>query len=205
MESEHERFWAGTFGDDYAARNTGETWLPSNLALFARIMGTTGQVESVLELGCNVGLNLRAIHALQPAAALTGVDVNARALEQVTGWGKARAVQGSILDPHAGETFALTFTKGVLIHVDPQRLNDAYRRLHDASHRYVLIAEYYNPSPVEVPYRGHSGKLFKRDFAGELLDAYPRLRLVDYGFVYRRDPAFPQDDLTWFLMEKRGA
>jgi hypothetical protein len=31
------------------------------------------------------------------------------------------------------------------------------------------------------------------------------LRLVDYGFVYRRDPAHPQDDLTWFLLEKTAA
>jgi len=44
--------------------------------------------------------------------------------------------------------------------------------------------------------------LFKRDFAGEMLDRYPALKLLDYGFVYRRDPLFPQDDMTWFLLEK---
>jgi len=65
-----------------------------------------------------------------------------------------------------------------------------------------LMCEYYNPSPVEVNYRGHSGKLFKRDFAGEFLDKFSDVKLIDYGFVYQRDPAFPQDDLTWFLMEK---
>jgi spore coat polysaccharide biosynthesis protein SpsF len=27
--------------------------------------------------------------------------------------------------------------------------------------------------------------------------------LVDYGFAYHRDPNFPQDDITWFLLEKR--
>ena len=46
-------------------------------------------------------------------------------------------------------------------------------------------------------------KLFKRDFAGELLDAFPSLDLVDYGFVYHRDPNFPQDDMNWFLLEKK--
>jgi spore coat polysaccharide biosynthesis protein SpsF len=35
-----------------------------------------------------------------------------------------------------------------------------------------------------------------------MLDAFPDLKLLDYGFVYRRDPAHPQDDVTWFLMEK---
>jgi len=67
----------------------------------------------------------------------------------------------------------------------------------------VLIAEYYNPSPMEIPYRGHSNKMFKRDFAGELMTRHPNMTLVDYGFLYRRDPNWPQDDITWFLMEKR--
>ena len=54
-----------------------------------------------------------------------------------------------------------------------------------------------------MPYRGHDARLFKRDFAGEMLDRFSDLRLVDYGFRYHRDPAHPADDLTWFLMEKR--
>jgi len=46
--------------------------------------------------------------------------------------------------------------------------------------------------------------LFKRDFAGEMLERFADLKLLDYGFVYRRDPNFPQDDITWFLLEKSG-
>jgi pseudaminic acid biosynthesis-associated methylase len=92
----------------------------------------------------------------------------------------------------------------VLIHIDPGRLRDAYAALYNASRRYICLAEYYNPAPVEVTYRGHQGKLFKRDFAGEMLDLYGDLRLLDYGFQYRRDPLFPQDDLTWFVLEKRA-
>ncbi|MBV7550115.1 hypothetical protein KW849_27925 [Pseudomonas sp. PDM26] len=57
--------------------------------------------------------------------------------------------------------------------------------------------------PVEAPYRGNSGKLFKRDFAGEMLDRYDDLHLVDYGFDYHRDRQFPVDDITWFVLEKR--
>jgi spore coat polysaccharide biosynthesis protein SpsF len=45
--------------------------------------------------------------------------------------------------------------------------------------------------------------LFKRDFAGEIMERHPQMQLVDYGFSYRRDPNFPQDDITWFLMERR--
>jgi spore coat polysaccharide biosynthesis protein SpsF len=28
--------------------------------------------------------------------------------------------------------------------------------------------------------------------------------LIDYGFVYHRDTAHPQDDITWFLLEKHS-
>lgn len=77
-----------------------------------------------------------------------------------------------------------------------------YDKLFESSKRYVLLCEYYNPSPVSIPYRGHVDRLFKRDFAGELMSKYPILQLVDYGFVYHGDSLFPQDDITWFLLEK---
>jgi len=64
-----------------------------------------------------------------------------------------------------------------------------------------LLVEYYNPDPISINYRGHTDRLYKRDFAGELMDLHPNLSLIDYGFQYRRDPLFPQDDLTWFLMQ----
>jgi hypothetical protein len=67
-----------------------------------------------------------------------------------------------------------------------------------------LLCEYYNPAPTTVSYRGHNERLFKRDFAGEIMDRHPEMQLVDYGFAYHRDPNFPQDDITWFLMEKVG-
>ncbi len=90
----------------------------------------------------------------------------------------------------------------MLIHINPDALDAVYQRLYECSSRYIVIAEYYNPTPVTIEYRGHSGKLFKRDFAGEMMDKYPDLQLLDYGFCWHRDPVFPQDDITWFLLHK---
>jgi len=112
--------------------------------------------------------------------------------------------QGSLFDYPRERTFQLTLSKGVLIHLVPDLLPAAYKQLYQLSQRYILICEYYNPVPVEVSYRGNSGKLFKRDFAGELLDRYSDLQLLDYGFSYRRDPQLPTDDINWFLLEKRS-
>ena len=94
--------------------------------------------------------------------------------------------------------------KGVLIHLTPETLPAVYDTIHRASARFILLAEYYNPTPISIPYRGHSDRLFKRDFAGEFLDRHADVKLRDYGFVYHRDPAFPQDDITWFLLEKQA-
>ena len=110
----------------------------------------------------------------------------------------------SILDFDADVKFDLSFIKGVLIHINPDELPDVYKKLVASCGRYLLVAEYYNPSPVGIPYRGHNDRLFKRDFAGEILDLYPEMTLIDYGFVYHKDPKFPQDDINWFLMERQA-
>jgi spore coat polysaccharide biosynthesis protein SpsF len=79
-------------------------------------------------------------------------------------------------------------------------LKKVYKKLAESTRKYLLIAEYYNPKPVKIYYRGHKNRLFKRDFAGEILKEFPIFSLIDYGFVYRNDPSFPQDDINWFLM-----
>ena len=81
-------------------------------------------------------------------------------------------------------------------------LDNVYQIIYKHTKKYICIVEYYNPTPVEVVYRGHKDKLFKRDFAGEMLNKYKNLKLVDYGFVYKRDNNFPYDDVNWFLLEK---
>lgn len=200
--TDQEQFWAGGFGDEYAARNASAQLLAGNLAFFSKIVGRTGPLDSVVELGANIGMNLRALSQLLPAARLAAVEINEKACETLRGMSGVEVVQGSLLDSRTSKPAAFSFVKGVLIHINPDRLADAYRTLAESSTKWVMIAEYYNPSPMTVTYRGHSERLFKRDFAGEFMVAYPEFRLVDYGFLYRRDPVFPQDDITWFLMEK---
>ena len=197
--TEEERFWAGEFGDEYTTRNFTAEYSQAKLSMFARILHSAPGIDSALEFGCNVGGNLDAIRSLLPGTVLSGVEINHRAAElaKVAGFD---VYCGRLLD--SPFTADLAFTCGVLIHTNPDQLPKVYRKLYDSSRRYVLISEYYSPRPEEIPYRGHKGRLWKRDFAGEMLDSF-NLRLVDYGFVYHRG-VFPQDDMTWFLMEKEG-
>ena len=199
-----EALWAGSFGTEYVERNRGADLVAANTELFRKVLSRTSGVSSVLELGCNIGNNLRALRGLLPQAELLGVEINEAAAAEVRAWGGAEVEVGSILGYASERSFDLTFTKGVLIHINPEAVHEVYAALTAASSRFVMVCEYYNPTPVEVRYRGKDAALFKRDFAGEILDATPGLRLVDYGFTYHRDPVHPLDDSTWFLMEKDG-
>jgi pseudaminic acid biosynthesis-associated methylase len=199
--TEQEAFWAGAFGDAYSERNTGERMVAANTALLARVLARTAGVATAIEFGANIGLKLMALRRLLPEVQLTAVEINAGAAGRLTQLG-IEVHNTSILEfePQARHDFVLI--SGVLIHIAPADLDRVYERLHAACGHYLCIIEYYNPTPVEVPYRGHRARLYKRDFAGEVLDRFPDLRLVDYGFAYHRDPVFPQDDMTWFLLER---
>lgn len=203
FKTEQEEFWAGKFGDDYIARNAGAALLGSNISLLAKILSHCPHTKSLIEFGANIGMNLRAIRALRPDLELSAIEINTEAVRELRSWGGANEIHhGSVLDFQSEKSWDIALIKGVLIHINPDFLPQVYESLYRASKQYILVVEYYNPTPVEIVYRGHSGRLFKRDFAGELLDKYPALRVVDYGFVWRRDPVFPQDDSTWFVLEK---
>lgn len=198
-----EDFWAGDFGDDYISRNEGDGLLASNLNFFAQALRRAGQVTSCIEFGANIGMNLRALKLLYPQMKQRGIEINAEAAKILGDFlGAHHVYHGSLFDYSHADPVDLVLTKGVLIHISPEMLPVSYQKLYEATRRWVLICEYYSPSPVGIPYRGHVDRLFKRDFAGEMLEMFANLKLVDYGFIYRRDPAFPQDDITWFLMEK---
>ncbi len=203
ITTEQETFWRGDFGNEYANRNKGQDWVATNLAFFSKVLDGTKNINSILEFGSNIGLNLVALSKILPSVSLSAIEINEKAAAEVVNrLPEVDMHHTSILEFEPNSEWDLVFTKGVLIHINPDKLPLVYDLMYKSSSRYILVAEYYNPEPVEIPYRGHSGKLFKRDFAGEMLAKYPDLSLLDYGFVYRLDANFPQDDLTWFLMEK---
>ena len=205
FSTEQEAFWSGSFGNAYTDRNDGDTVTRSNLLFWSSILRRTGPISSCFEIGCNKGLNLDAIQTLLPACKTYGLEINSYAAKECSGKGH-HVFQGTILAPPPATgshgMADLSIASGVLIHINPNNLATAYDLLYALSNKFILISEYFNPFPVAIPYRGHENRLFKRDFAGELWTQYPSLRLVDYGFVWSKDPVAPKDDTTWFLFEK---
>ncbi len=204
FKTNQEGFWAGEFGDEYIDRNDTGQLISGNLSLFNKILNSVHQADSLIEFGSNIGLNLVALKALLPNTDFTAIEINKKAIERLEKMDFVTPINKSILEVDLDEEFDFVLIKGVLIHINPEYLNTVYEKLYSASKRYICLVEYYNPTPVELDYRGHSGKLYKRDFAGEMLDKYLDLRLLDYGFTYHRAPICPQGDANWFLLEKQN-
>jgi pseudaminic acid biosynthesis-associated methylase len=191
-----EALWGGAFGREYVARNT-----DAGAALEPFLRGVLGQIEagSALEVGCNIGANLQWVASADRAT--VGVDINEEALrilpERVSNVSPVLSVARAL--PVRHEAVDLVFTIGVLIHQPDESLADVMHEMVRATRRYVLCGEYFDDVATEVPYRGQSGALFRRDYGALFLEHCPRLRLLDQGFLARE---LGWDDVTWWLFEK---
>ncbi|MBT8567963.1 pseudaminic acid biosynthesis-associated methylase [Polynucleobacter paneuropaeus] len=205
FKTEQESFWAGEFGNKYINRNQGANLLASNISFFSKALGRAGNIKAAIEFGANIGMNLQALKLLYPAADFHAIEINPTAVSQLQSLiPSSNIYQDSILNWTPPLLWDLVLIKGVLIHINPEHLPQVYEKLVASTSKYLLVAEYYNPTPVTISYRGHNDRLFKRDFAGELMGLHSEMKLIDYGFAYHNDTKFPQDDITFFLMEKIG-
>jgi spore coat polysaccharide biosynthesis protein SpsF len=175
------------------------------VALWAKIMNTLvgDPPASILEVGANIGVNLRALRVLT-GAQMYALEPNAEARRVLIEDGvvpAANALDGFAASiPLADGVVDLAFTCGVLIHIHPDQLLSSVREVHRVARRYVVCVEYFSDKPQMIPYRGHDDRLFKRDFGQFYLDHFPDLRVVDYGFAWKRLTGL--DNLTWWVLEK---
>ena len=201
------QFWCGDFGDTYTERNFIDAdLLRARVAMWAAIMeGTSGAPpQSILEVGSNIGNNLRALstltgarlHALEPNAHAREILIKDQIVEPANAFdGIAAAI------PLGDGAVDMAFTCGVLIHIHPNNLLASCREIHRVAARYVACVEYFSDKQEMIPYRGHDDRLFKRDFGSFWLDNFPDLRVLDYGFRWKRVTGL--DNLTWWLFEKQ--
>lgn len=197
MITEQEKFWINEFGNSYSRRN-----IKKNKKFFYKnIIKKTGKIKSAFEIGTNIGLNLDELKKLDFKINTFGVEINKYAFKECKKKGHI-VFNSSIFDFKIKKKFDLVFTSGVLIHINPKKLNQVYSKLFNLSKKYILIEEYFNPTPVQITYRKFKNKLFKRDFAKEIMNKY-KLQLVDYGFLWKEDKKVDADNVTWFLFKKK--
>ena len=198
--TEQETFWKSSFTKNYIKRNKNYNRIPT---IGKDLLENKINISSVIELGSNIGLNLDALKKIYTNCETFGVEINNDAFKILKK--KHRSVNKSILDFDTKKTFDLVLISGVLIHQNPSKLNKIYRLLNKLSNKYIYMNEYFNPSPVTLDYHGEKNKLFKRDFAKELWNKFPKLELVNYGFHWKEDP-FQKgnyDNANWFIFKKK--
>jgi len=193
-----EALWSGEFGDAYTERNAAAG---DERRRFWRATLDEFPASHVLEVGCNLGANLRWIERAGGPGAVCGVDVNLHALGRLRRAAPAaRPVAAAALGlPFRDRAFDLVFTVGVLIHQPPAALPAVMAEIVRCSRRFVICGEYYAPEPTEVAYRGQTGALFKRDFGGLYRQLFPGLALRKQQFLSK---ANGWDDVTFWMFEK---
>lgn len=193
-----EQLWSGEFGDAYVERNraAGNIREPFWQKVLAEL-----DAQTILEVGCNIGANLRWIAGLRSPQQVYGADINLKALNELRRtlpdvnaiWSPGREL------PFRDRWFDLVFTMGVLIHQPESTLPLVMAEIVRCSRRYVLCGEYYAEHITEVSYRGQTGALFKRDYGRIYQELFPALRLLRQGFL-SRDEGW--DDVTYWVFEK---
>ena len=205
-ETPQIEFWRGEFGNSYVDRNVAShEQMASRIGMWAEIFRPLigKPPTSILEVGCNLGINLRALRAISGAEFLA-VEPNDKAREilQRDGVVEAKNLRDGVAQnidfPDGVADFA--FTSGVLIHIHPDDLLASCTEIHRCARRNIACIEYFSDKPEMIPYRGHDDRLFKRDFGGFWMDNFPDLTVVATGFAWKRTTGL--DNLTWWLFEK---
>ncbi|MGF1534590.1 MAG: pseudaminic acid biosynthesis-associated methylase [Bernardetiaceae bacterium] len=214
MKTKQIDFWSGDFGKQYTNRNTPrslDVWNQTyknlygteRFDMFNIFIGNIPKESKILEVGCNVGIQLRGLQRLG-FTNLYGIELQSYAVErakQISS--QINIIQGSAFDiPFKNDYFDLVMTNGVLIHIAPNDLPKAISEIVRCTKQYVLGFEYYSETLQEVNYRGNQGFLWKMDFAKVYQDNFNNLNLIkEIHYPYLTKAEQGNVD-TMFLLEK---
>lgn len=205
FRSAQENFWALEYSMGYIRKNSDfdQSRLLEGWRKMLKCVETPG---SYIECGANVGRNIDALSILYPDSLGSAIEISEDAAQILRDkHPMVSVINNSILEADIPNKVDLSFTMGVLIHINPDQLLQNVEKLVSLSNRYVLVGEYFNREPTSIPYQGHSDKLFKRDWGKFVLENFGKeLRLLDYGFLWGHIyDAGGFDDITWFLFERK--
>jgi len=193
-------YWQGKFGNDYTKRNSDLSIFRKRKSFFRKLLQKTPTVRTVLEVGCNMGGNLLMLHEIQKNLRLHGLEPNISAAHQARKLLPSATISNkSVLDIAWRKKLDLSFTCGVLIHINDSDIKNAMKKIYTATHEYILSIEYYSPTSETIFYRGLSDALFKRPYDTMWQNQFPSLERRAEGYL-SREQGF--DNCHWWLFRK---
>ena len=203
QHNEHQNFWADKYALEYMEKNKSFNAELGNEG-WQKILAKADDIKNILDCGCNIGRNIQFLNTVLPEAKKSVIEISKPAYDFVTNnFEISESFNGIIVESDfKEESFDLVFICGVLIHIHPDDLLANMQKMFEYSNKYILIAEYFNRTPVMIEHQGELNKLFKSDFGKLFLENF-NVSLVDYGFLWGHiyDKA-GFDDITWWLFKK---
>ena len=211
METRQTEFWTGNFGKEYTDRNPQNVaeWEKlylnyyglSRLEMNADFVGNFNRDIKILEVGCNIGLQLLGLKEMG-FQNLYGIELQQYAIEKAKPILQGiNIIQASGFDiPFKDNYFDIVYTSGVLIHIAPGDLPKIMQEMIRCSKKYIWGFEYYSKEAREINYRGNKGFLWKMDFASEFLKIDARLKEVKRKiYHYITDAEKGNEDIMYLL------
>lgn len=110
--------------------------------------------RSILEAGCGFGRNLDFLikQGIKPEI-FTGADISVKLLSQSNLPKSVKLVRADVLKlPFNDSSFDLVFTHGLLMHLNPRQINQAFRELFRVTKKYLIIIEEVRDKPQPLNY-----------------------------------------------------
>lgn len=209
--TQQEKIWKTKFGEEYNLRNVFDNKglddvYVSDIGITRTSMnedfiGFLDRKAKILEVGCNIGLQLVNLQEMG-FENLYGIDLQPHAVELARQRTKGiNIIQGNAYDiPFKDNFFDMVFSNRVLIHINPDHIQEALKEIYRASGKYIYGSEYFAEELTEINvYHEETNIAWKRDFAGEYKKLFPGLKLLkEKKYKY----TFNDDVDSTFLFEK---
>jgi pseudaminic acid biosynthesis-associated methylase len=189
-------FWKKDFGSEYIKRNISvsdiddlykKTMDITLEELYESFFGTLDRSISILELGCNIGLNLSILQKMN-FKNLHGLDINQLAINKAKkDFPEMDFFNSSIEQFDIGKKFDLVFTSGVLIHINPESLNTIMQKMMELTNQYIFGFEYFSENLTEINYRNNLGVCWKQNFPSLFKNSFPILNLIQEKKFFHKD------------------
>lgn len=183
--------WNSDFGRRYTDRHPEsvdgfnelrekEQYGVTQLELLEEHLGDLDRDLRILEVGTNVGVQLRMLQKLG-FHDLYGIDVSRYAIEKCANYTPELGIaQADALHlPFRDNTFDLVFTNETLVTIAPEHIDIAIDEIARCSNQWIWGLEHYADEYTMIEYRGLDEMLWKTDFPRLYMQRHDNLELID--------------------------